>query len=107
MIALFPCVQEILYVKSILESMELKVKFPMRVNVDNNDTVGLVNGWSINGNTKHCAVRVTFLRELKEKGITTVRWISTKQNKSDIFTKSVDGPTFTKTVSKFSTNKIY
>ena len=101
LIALVMCVQEMLYVKKIIESLQLKVKLPMIVEVDNKGAVDLVNGWSVSGNTKHSQVRTMFLRELKESGVLKIQWISTQLNEADIFTKNVDGQTFKKHVPKF------
>ena len=89
-IALVQCVQEMLYSKKVLESMELKVELPMIIKCDNKGAVDLANGWSIGGGTKHMDVRVAFIRELKEEKILKVEWIATKDNTADIFTKNVD-----------------
>ena len=83
-------VQEMLYIKKLIESMELKVKLPMTVSVDNRGAVDLVNGWNVNGGTKHIDVRLAFIRELKEDGILQINWIPTEINCADMFTKNVD-----------------
>ena len=96
LIALVMSIQEMLYIKKLLESMELQVELPMIVRCDNKGTADLVNGWSVSGNTKYSQVRTMFVRELKEQGILSVQWISTNENKSNIFTKNADGTTFNK-----------
>jgi hypothetical protein len=93
-IALVMCVQEVLYCKKILESMQLKVSMPIVIEVDNKAAVDLTNGWSSSGATKHMDVRIMFLRELKEDGIIRVIWQPTEANEADIFTKNVDTKTF-------------
>ncbi len=45
-----------LYVQHILESMELKVKFLMILEMDNKGAVDLANNWSIGGRTRHVDV---------------------------------------------------
>ena len=75
LIAMVMCIQEMLYVKKLLESMELKVELPMIVKCDNKGAVDLVNGWSVSGNTKHSQVRTMFVRELKEQNINkALKW---------------------------------
>ena len=96
--ALVQCVQEIMFVKKLLESMKLRVKLPIIIEVDNKATVDLVNGWNISGGTKHSEVKVMYLRELKEEGIIRVYWHPTSDNEADIFTKNVDNKTFEKHV---------
>ena len=100
-IALVMCVQEMLYVMKVLESMELQVDKPMIVQSDNKGAVDLANGWSVSGNTKHMEVRIMFLRELKENGTLQVKWIPTDENEADIFTKNVESKLFQKHVSTF------
>ena len=46
-IALVQCVQEMLYVMKLIESLEMKVRKPMMVHSDNKGAVDLVNGWSV------------------------------------------------------------
>ena len=99
-IAMVQCVQEMLYVMKLLNSMELKVKLPMVIWVDNKAAVDLANGWSSSGGTKHIDVRLAFVRELKEEGKLIIKWIPTEENESDIYTKNVDSTLFNKHVSK-------
>ncbi len=99
-IALVQCIQEVMFVKKIIESIGLKVKLPIHVEVDNQATVDLVNGWSIAGGTKHSEVRIMWLRELKEKGILRVFWHPNDENESDVFTKNLARGPFDKCVEK-------
>ena len=95
-IALVQCVQEMIYIKKVLESMNLRVELPMQVEVDNRGAVDLVNGWSCTGGTKHMDVRIMWMRELKEDKVLEVVWQPTAENEADIFTKNTDGATFVK-----------
>jgi hypothetical protein len=93
-IALVRCVQEVLYCKKILESMQLKVSMPIVIEVDNKAVVDLTNGWSSSSTTKHMDVRIMFLRELKEEGIIRIIWQLTEANEADIFAKNIITKTF-------------
>ena len=97
-IAIVQCVQELLYIMKLIESLKMKVRKPMIVYSDNKGAVDLINGWSIGGGTKHMDCRIMFLRELKEDGVIRVQWIPSGENPSDIFTKNVDRQTFLKHV---------
>ena len=94
LIALVQCVQEMFFVKKILESMELKVEQPMLVECDNKGAVDLVNGHSVSGNTKHIDVRILHVRDFKDKGIILVKWIPTEENEADINTKNTTNAVF-------------
>ena len=82
----------------LIQSLGLKNKKPMIISSDNKGTVDLVNGWSVDGGTKHMDCRIMFLRELKESGVLRIEWVSTNDNESDIYTKNVDRQTFFKHV---------
>ena len=84
LIALVQCVQEMFFVKKVLESMGLSVELPMLVECDNKGAVDLVNGHSISGNTKHIDV----------KGVIEVKWIPTDENEADLNTKNTTGAIF-------------
>jgi hypothetical protein len=62
-------VQDMLFVRQIIESMGLKVKLPMVLRVDNQGVRELIKNWSVGGRTRHVATKAMFLRELKEWGL--------------------------------------
>jgi hypothetical protein len=45
--------QDMLFVVILMESIRLRVKKPIILNVDNKGSVDLINNWSCNGRTKH------------------------------------------------------
>jgi hypothetical protein len=84
-VACVEVVQNMLFARRILESLELKVKMPMVVDVDNFGAVDLANSWTAAGHTRHTATRINLLRELKEQGLISVQWISSVNMKSDMW----------------------
>ena len=95
------CVQDMLYVMRVIESIGLHVKKPMILKVDNRGAVGLANSWTVGGRTRHVEVCQYFLCELKEEGLVLVEWISGENMSSDIFTKNPAVATFKKHVTAF------
>jgi hypothetical protein len=87
-----------LYTMRIVESMGLKVKKPMILEIDNKGAVDLTNNWSVGGRTRHIDTRYYFLRELKEQGIIKTVWLSGLEMPSDLFTKNLARPLFEKHV---------
>jgi hypothetical protein len=83
------CAQDMLYVRHILESMGLKEKLPMILEMDNMGAVDLANNWSVGGRTRHVNVRQCFLWELKESKVLDIRWIKGSENDADAFTKNL------------------
>ena len=90
------CAQDMIFVMRLLESVGLKVKKPMILEVDNEGAKDLTENWSVGGRTRHVDVREYFLRDMKEDGVIRVHWIPTNENSSDIFTKNLAGPLFEK-----------
>ena len=70
------CVQDMMFVKNVLESMGLKVKLPMILRVDNKGAKDLLNNWSVGGRTRHIEVKQYFIRDLKVDEISKVEWFS-------------------------------
>jgi hypothetical protein len=56
-----------------------KVESPMILEIDNKGAVCLLKNWSVSGRTHHETVRKSFLRELNENGIITVKCIPTEK----------------------------
>ena len=93
--------QDMLFTMRVLESMGLKVKKPMILEMDNKGAVDLANNWSSAGRTRHVATRICFLRELKEEGTLLVKWVSNQVMSSDIFTKNVGGEDYARHASVY------
>ena len=85
-----------LFEMRIPESMGLKVKKPMILNVDNKRAKDLCDNWSVGGRTRHVEVKQFFLRELEESKIINTNWIPGEEMRSDIYTKNLPGPLFEK-----------
>ena len=66
LVAAVMCVQHMLYVMRLLESMGLLVEYPMVIEIDNSGAVDLANNWSAGGRTKNMQTRIFILRDLKE-----------------------------------------
>jgi hypothetical protein len=82
LVAAINCIQDMLYIRNILESMGLKIKLPMKVELDNKGTKDIINNWNVGGRTRHIGLRFNFLRELKQNGIIEIQWISTDETAS-------------------------
>ena len=106
LIAACSCAQDLMFEKHIIESVGLKVKVPMELEVDNKGTVDLINNWSVGGNTRHIDCRLNFMRELKEEGVLKVMWTPGKENSADLFTKNLMGPEFEKHSSEYVSDRI-
>jgi hypothetical protein len=91
-----------LYMKNVLESLGLRVRLPMVLEMNNQGAVYLANNWSAGGRTRHIDVQSVFLREQKEASVLVIKWIAGAVNEADIFTKNLDGPTFQRYIRVFT-----
>ena len=94
-------IQDALLAVQVLESMDLKVKYPIVWKCDNKGAIDLLNSWSATGRTRHIANKITWMRELKEEGKLVGEWVSNKEMFSDIFTKNVGGTDYDRHKSQF------
>jgi hypothetical protein len=62
LVAATQCAQDMLFNLRILESMGLKVKKPMILEINNKGAVDLTHNWSVGGRTQHVEVRQYFFR---------------------------------------------
>jgi hypothetical protein len=104
LVAATECTQDMIRAKNVIESMELRVKLPMILRVDNRGAVDLVNNWSVGGRTRHVDVHYWYLRDLKEQGIVNVEWIGTEYQTADLFTKNLRKPIFVQHIRAFVTD---
>jgi hypothetical protein len=96
LVAATQCAQDMLFNMRILESMGLKVRKPMILEIDNKRAVDLTHNWSVGGRMRHVDVRQYFLGDLKEEDVILSKWIAGNENSSDLFTKNLPGPLFEK-----------
>lgn len=81
--------KEAIFAKNVIESMGIKMEFPIVINVDNTGAIYIANNYTVGQRTKHIDVRVHFVREFIEDGIIKVVFVRSEDNDSDIYTKNV------------------
>ena len=80
---------ELLFIKWIVEFLNISVEYPMAVRVDNIGAMSLANNYFLSQPTKHISVRLYFIREYVEEGVLKIIFVKSKLNTVDIFTKSL------------------
>ena len=69
--------------------MDLQVKLPVILEMDNKRVVDLVNNYSVGGRTRNMETRQYYLCKLKEQGKIVVKWTPGSGKSSDLFTKNL------------------
>jgi hypothetical protein len=70
------CAQDMLFDMYGIETMGIKVKKAMILEINNKGAVALTHNWIVDGQTHHKEVGQYFLRDLKEENIMIAKWIS-------------------------------
>ena len=71
---------------------------PIAINCDNQGAIALSKDNKFHARTKHIDLRYHFIRECIDEKKVTVDYVSTNENVSDIFTKTLPKPKFSKFV---------
>ncbi|EJK77615.1 hypothetical protein THAOC_00541 [Thalassiosira oceanica] len=104
-IALSELVKDIKFVLQLLESMNIKVKLPITVRVDNIGAIFMAGNVTTRGRTKHVDTRTKFVREYVEDGIIKIIFVRSNNNDSDIMTKNLNGDLHSKHANKLIKTK--
>ena len=87
---------EIMFLKQVMEFLNITVMLPITVRVDNVGAIYLANNAISGPRTKHVDIRYHFVRDYIEKGIIQIDFVKSEDNDSDIFTKNLGEELFNK-----------
>ena len=77
-----------------LEFLEVKVKLPIKVYVDNLGAIYLSKNAGTSNRTKHIDTHYHFVREHIEDGTIQIEFMRSEANHADIFTKNLSGESY-------------
>ena len=85
---------EAVYLRSLLDHLGIQTDEPTDLFVDNKGAIDLAHDYIANDRTKHIERRHFKVRELVHDATIRVKFIATKDNVADIFTKPLDRADF-------------
>ena len=88
-IALSEAVEEVMFVAQLLESMQIVIKYPVMVRVDNVGAIFMASNIKTTSRTKHVDVWYKYVNEYVEDGIVKIIFVKSTYNDSDILTKNL------------------
>jgi hypothetical protein len=88
-IALSLCTQEVLWVKSLLNELEIPLEDPVCVYEDNQSAIAIAQNDGYQGRAKHIDIRHHFVRQQIKCGSITLCYIETKRQLADFLTKPI------------------
>ena len=89
-------VKELQFVKNMLEWMGLKIKLPMKIYLDNQAAIMMIRNNYTTVGSRHCSLRIWYLRDLYMKNIIDPIYVKSEDNTSDILTKNTTRELFKK-----------
>ena len=92
--ALSEVVKELKFIVQLLQTMNIEVKLPITVYVDNVGAIWLSNNRTTSDGTKHIDIRTAFVKEYQEDGKLIIKFVKSEENEADIFTKNTTNVIF-------------
>ena len=86
--------KEIAFVRNVCNELDLKLMGPVMLGVDNDAAITIANNRGVTGRTKHFSDAIHFVRHMIDHNYVRLRWVSTKVQRADGFTKPLDKTTF-------------
>ena len=79
-IALSKAVKDVIFLVRLLESMEIEVRLPVMVRVDNVGAIFLSENITTSNNSKHVDIHSKFVKEYCENGIVKILFVRAENN---------------------------
>jgi hypothetical protein len=95
-IALCHCMQEMIFLKSLLKELSFNTTQPSTIYEDNQSCIKLAYNPELHGRSKHIHIRYHFVQEKVERKEFAIAYCNTKEMCADIFTKALSKPQFSK-----------
>ena len=92
--ALPEVVKELKFIVQLLQTMNIEVKLPITVYVDNVGAIWLSSNRTTSDRTKHIDIRTAFVKEYQEDGKIIIKFVKSEENEADIFTKNTTNVIF-------------
>ena len=87
-------VKELKFIVQLLQTMNIEVKLPITVYVDNVGAIWLCNNRTTSNRRKHIDIRTSFVQEYQEDGKIIIKFVKSEDNEADIFTKNTTNVIF-------------
>jgi Reverse transcriptase (RNA-dependent DNA polymerase)/gag-polypeptide of LTR copia-type len=97
--------KEGIWLRSFVSEITGKPEVPLTISCDNQGAIALSKDNKFHARTKHIDLRYHFIREAVEDGKIKVKYVPTDDNVSDIFTKALPKPKFTRFVEMLGLTK--
>lgn len=90
--ALSAGLQEILWLKTLMDDLDTEMRVPFEIRCDNQSAINLANNDCFRARSKHIDVRHHFIRDKIEEHVIRLQYVPTEEMIADNLTKAVTGP---------------
>jgi hypothetical protein len=97
--------KEVIAAKNFLESLGVKLKYPIEIHCDNVGAIYLANNHTTSQRTKHIDTRQHFVQDWVEDDILKIVFTKSGDNQSDVFIKNPTEEVFNKHSSEIVSEK--
>lgn len=87
--AVFEAVKEVLWIKSLLNSINVNMSEPITLYEDNQSCIAMANNPVGHKRSKHIDIKYHFIREQVEKNIVCLKYLPSGHQEADLLTKSL------------------
>jgi hypothetical protein len=88
-VAISEMCMELMFIKQVLESMQMEVITPIKVYTDNLGAIYMIKNWTTGGKTKHVDTRFHYVRDLERNHTIELSFVRTDENQANMLTKNV------------------
>ena len=85
---------EIMFIKQVLEFLNVEIEYPITVNCDNVGVIFLAHNAKNIQRTKNMDVRYHYVRQYMEDGTVKIVFVNSEYNAADVYTKNFSGSIF-------------
>lgn len=82
-------VSEIVFIREVLRDLQCNKNLVCSLLIDNQSTIKMIESYENSKRSKHIDIKVHFIKDIVNKGLLTLKYVSTNENKADILTKSL------------------
>jgi transposase InsO family protein len=87
-------IQEVLWLRGLMKELRLQSNTGSVVHGDNQSAIAVTKNGIRSDRTKHVDIKYHFVTESVEQGEVQLKWVPTKEQQADIFTKALAAPVF-------------
>lgn len=105
-VAVSEAIREALWLRNLLTEIGVKQSAPAVINCDNKGAIRLALNPGTHQRTKHIDIKHHLIRELIEENVVSLRYVQSRHQLADIFTKGLPKPRHTENTEELGLSRI-